>query len=365
MRGIVHPASCRRGLTLVEILMVIGIIASLACLLLPALQGARELARLFRCRNNLHQVGKALTLHEWSFKRFPAATEWSGGREPGFHAPWTRPNWVAKVLPHLDQQALYDSLDASQSIGAPANAEFRGTRLPVMRCPSDRFNDTPFNGSKYAMGNGWARGNYAVTGSQKNLNAADDSLWKKTFRGMMGLGRAVSADDVTDGLSNTIMVCEVRAGLEEIDPRGTWAMGDSASSIWGAGSFHWNEAGEGPWGAFPGADANGPNPANAFRMDSDNLVSAADLMAGSKLDMYFKQELMGFWPDYRSDHNNQSAVRSQHRSGVLVCLADGSVRWICDYIDTNGRIARNPPIFSVWDRLMASADGQAVSAEAF
>jgi prepilin-type N-terminal cleavage/methylation domain-containing protein len=361
--GRVHGKSgsqgLRAGMTLVELLVVIAIITLLLGLLIPGVQSARESARMLQCRNNLRQLGQGLANYEHAFKRFPPATEWSGSSS-GFTNPWTRPNWVALILARIEQQAVFDSLDSTQSIAAESNRRFRGTSLPVMLCPSDFSNATPFNGTRYhGMSDGWGRGNYAATGSQVTMGSS--TAWSnKAFRGMMGMGNAVTPDMVTDGMSNTIMICEIRVGLQEIDPRGTWAMGDSASSVWGAGSFHWNEGG--PW---PGADCNGPNPANMFRMDQDNIVSCRDIFNSPRRDEYFQRELMGCWPDMNGSYNSQSAVRSRHRGGVFVCLADGSVQWISDYIDTNGRIGRNPPLFSVWDRLMASADGQVIPDGAF
>jgi prepilin-type N-terminal cleavage/methylation domain-containing protein len=53
----------RKGMTLVELLIVIGIIAVLAGLLFPVFTSVRERARITYCINNLKQVGAALHMY--------------------------------------------------------------------------------------------------------------------------------------------------------------------------------------------------------------------------------------------------------------------------------------------------------------
>jgi prepilin-type N-terminal cleavage/methylation domain-containing protein/prepilin-type processing-associated H-X9-DG protein len=55
-------ASCR-GFTMVELLVVIGLIGVLVALLLPAVNFAREAARRTMCQSNLRQIGLAMRMH--------------------------------------------------------------------------------------------------------------------------------------------------------------------------------------------------------------------------------------------------------------------------------------------------------------
>src|SRR4051812_15625344 len=98
-------STLRRGFTLIELLVVIAIIGVLIALLLPAVQAAREAARRSQCSNNLKQIGLGMHNYHQSVNAFPLGSSWT------HNASWN--NWSAQalMLPYLEQQPLYNSIN--------------------------------------------------------------------------------------------------------------------------------------------------------------------------------------------------------------------------------------------------------------
>jgi prepilin-type processing-associated H-X9-DG protein len=116
-------------LRLGHLLAAVGIIALLIALLLPATRSAREPARRIQCVNNLKQIALALRAYESTYEVLPPAHTVDAAGRP-LHS------WRTLILPYLDQQPLYDSIDLSKPWNDPANAKAYGTVVSTYCCPS-------------------------------------------------------------------------------------------------------------------------------------------------------------------------------------------------------------------------------------
>src|SRR5438045_2392358 len=98
----------RRGFTLVELLVVVAIIATLIGLLAPAVQQVREVASRTRCQNNLHQMALAVFAYEAEVGNLPPGA----GVYPKLSTnPSDRPSVQALILPYLEQSTKYSKFN--------------------------------------------------------------------------------------------------------------------------------------------------------------------------------------------------------------------------------------------------------------
>jgi prepilin-type N-terminal cleavage/methylation domain-containing protein/prepilin-type processing-associated H-X9-DG protein len=218
-----------KGFTLIELLVVISIIAVLIALLLPAVQQAREAARRTQCKNNLKQLGLALMNYESSANVFPPARIDLAG------PPLYQTSWTTLCLPMLDQTNVYNTYNFNLTWADPLNVPATSTKIPVFVCPSGPSNratppPTVLNGGFPWQGYGLAdygamnaiRPCYYLSnglpvpalGFATNTNlpplgpGPNPSPTKYEWDGGLKKGWATKVADITDGLSNTIMVVE-------------------------------------------------------------------------------------------------------------------------------------------------------------
>jgi type II secretory pathway pseudopilin PulG len=122
------PKKPRSTFTLLHLLTCIGIIGLLMALLLPATRSARPAARRMQCVNNLKQIALALHNYESTYKALPPIYTVDAAGKP-LHS------WRTLILPYLEQQPLYETIDLSKPWNDPANAKAYATEMSQYRCP--------------------------------------------------------------------------------------------------------------------------------------------------------------------------------------------------------------------------------------
>jgi prepilin-type N-terminal cleavage/methylation domain-containing protein/prepilin-type processing-associated H-X9-DG protein len=200
----------RAGFTLLELLVVISILGLLFCLLLPAVQAARESGRKSQCANNLRQIGMAIQDFHAALGFLPSSTR------PAGNTSLPRTSWETYLLPYLDQEPLYSKIDCSQNWAATTtstgqvvpNGTLVATRLAVFACPSS-IDPARLDGDPQATD--WtpiaAITDYStITGVEQRT--VDAGLVDSAGNGAMPLNARSSLDDIQDGLSNTILLAE-------------------------------------------------------------------------------------------------------------------------------------------------------------
>ena len=255
----------RSGFTLVELLVVIAIIGILIALLLPAVQAVRESARRTQCQNNLKQLGLGAQLYHDANGVFPPGhTDWnSDPREERQHS------WMTLILPHVEQQALYDQYDFSLRWNQGDNGR-QVTRSPngnltVQLCPSsEHISDAQgdyagingcatYNHDGLRINDGWDRGECYEAG----LMPATGTRWPRNSP--IGIKRC------TDGTQYTILLGE-SAGRTD------------ANRFWG--DAHQTFAHHNP--VLNPVDANG-NPQRGNEMYSDHPGGLYTAFAGGNV----------------------------------------------------------------------------------
>ncbi|MEW4531201.1 DUF1559 domain-containing protein [Maioricimonas sp. JC845] len=261
----------QRGFTLIELLVVIAIIALLIALLLPAVQRAREAARRSSCQNNLKNIALALHNYHDSHRTLPPGQisktfgtdsigRYANPSEPRFLHPvdgnvdqFHGTSWVLHILPMIDEAPLYNFWQFDWNVRTNGDRGFANlttgdvvfppkTDLEVFYCPSRRSGmkaageytncdrvdiNWTSGGNDYAgcagsgivfcdaadstQPRGFVRQTYALTPAQLAatvVNGLSPFTQHNLHAGIFGVNSATSFRDISDGVSNVVMIAE-------------------------------------------------------------------------------------------------------------------------------------------------------------
>lgn len=312
----------RAGFTLIEILVVILITSVLMALLLPAVQSARETAHRAQCANNLKQIGLALHAYHASHGSFPAdVVDYS-------KIPFTPPNALylrsisplVRLLPYLDQQALYQSINIEAETrpkhpvngvletSYPMNTTAIHTGVATFLCPSDEYESAAPSGTNY-------RGNRGI-GPWFTVEAETPD----SGNGFYAFPKPSTLSFFLDGTAHTVAYSERLLGVQTEDRVLERELGDMSDVL-----------------------------PSSFLKPADFALSVCRIAATRKSPKFHQagmtwffnhmdftaychaQEPNGPIPDAISLNDRRGGIvtaRSAHPSGVNAVMADGSVRFI-------------------------------------
>jgi prepilin-type N-terminal cleavage/methylation domain-containing protein len=275
----------RRGFTLIELLVVLAIIAVLIGLLVPAVQMVREAASRIKCGNNLRQLGLAAHQYHDVHEHLPPGA--------GYTPLATNGVWghnFFHLLPYLEQGNLYErALDSvplttgSVTIYWPGNNAVYSQPVPTFLCPSDpgvgpggvvRVNEISWGASCYAANS------QVFAGGPGNPQGKTCLL------------------AIADGTSNTILYAEKYARCTST------SLGLDGGNLWAycaTAVFDLPPPMEPPYKRYHPTFGGGPY----------------TIGAGSKFQVR---------PTPFLGNCDPRRASTAHAGGMLVCLADGSVR---------------------------------------
>ena len=359
--------SSRRGFTLVELLVVIAIIGILIALLLPAVQAAREAARRSQCTNNLKQLALAVHNYADTYGVFPAkkqGTLFSGGDCYAFNGGYGS-GWM-RLLPFYEQKALYDQWASPQTFGTrqylpfgpcpwgPYDADYLtyqiySAQVPTLMCPSDgkvrNKGTTAYGRSNYKFCVGDSVPHDGTVGNNESTET----------RGVFANHAAkITFANITDGTSNTIMLSE---RLFPADAR-----------LANQGIAYNLGSSQPPRDCYLTLD---PSNKRLYLSSLSVTTWGSKWAHGATSQIGFNTVLPPNGPACASLANDNTTYiilppTSEHPGGVNVAMADASVRFISDTVDT-GDLSQFwptslsvPSPYGVWGALGTKSGGESI-----
>jgi prepilin-type N-terminal cleavage/methylation domain-containing protein len=319
------------GFTLVELLVVIAIIGILISLLLPAVQAAREAGRRMTCSNHLKQIGLALQNYANLKTAFPAGAILAP-HYPAYYKSYDPfaeaassfstargSSWIVQILPHMELMSLYKQWDFSKSV--IGNKQVAATDIDVLYCPTRRAGIR--SGDERIMFQNWTSGGTDYGGCIGAQNAWDNLFSTKpshnfvpgnylfdippsgktpdgrvySLAGIFLPNRPTKLKDIRDGLSHSIAIGEMQrefgyAPMPQGETPTYWGPSNTSNDGWAVAGL-------------------------STLFDTAKAFEGGDLgQHGGFNDKFFE------------------SAGSSHRGGAHFGMADGSVHFVSEDIDS-------------------------------
>lgn len=216
----------RSGFSLVELLVVFAILTIVAGLLFAAVQRIRLAALRVACSHQIRQVALALhQYHEVQLKLPPGTTDLIPTSENPERNRYPALHWPARVLPYLEQETLWRQIDHAFATDVHEAINTNPAclvRLAILNCPVDSVRVSSH------------KPDWPIAGSNSYLGVAGTQLAAEN--GVLFLNSQIRWVDVTDGLSNTLMLGERPPNLTVTLGRyyggtGHWYFGDAILGV--------------------------------------------------------------------------------------------------------------------------------------
>lgn len=330
----------RAGFTLVELLVVIGIIGILVAITVPAVMVAREAARRATCLNNLKQLGLATTEYESTHQTFPPSL-YTGNQA-------TTLPWVVKLFPALDRNADYDAItdymrafpanDAMNQLDPNTGRAF-ASYMENLICPTDPNDD--YSGPRL---------NYVANMGVPDRLYTIDPVTQRDYSSLPLDQRPF--DFKATGLfhNRTAYAKQFRVDVE--NDRTSLGDGGSYTLMLAENS---NALGWGPMQGYPTMYRDNPEIAHGmvfFNESTPATISASGSCPyPSPYSPYLQMPAASECWDAASTSEKYYFARpsSYHNDGFNACFADGSTRYMSNNLD-----------YAVYTRLM-TPDGTAIA----
>ncbi len=330
------PRSSRLAFSLIELLVVVGIVGLLVGLLLPAVQSARESARRTHCLNNVRQIGIAMLGFEMANGFYAPANS------TGANAMWPPNNpkehgMFALLLPHLDNGSLLGTLgyDYEQNWDDSINRPAAQVIIPTFACTSTPDGPRRITAARYPTNDykswGPACNDYSAIVEVETVfytAVGQTPPLEPQRRGMLPTNSRTTAAHVRDGLSNTLAVVE--CGNRPLRFFNGRPMGVRSSGAASPCNKH-NDTMAAAWAdngatfTLHGADPSTGVPNSAcYHTDATGRVPPSGVTSGGQCVM---------------NCSNWDEPYSFHPGGINVVCGDGSARFLADDLSPLAMIA--------------------------